>query len=248
MRRVNRNLIKTLSTTALMMTALQAGGDILPVVEYTNYEEVNAVEVMTTSPVTVPMVHEQVTKEVLESRVEPKVVTPTAIVPALATVAPRDNFYVGLGVNAEQTNTHRFGKDRTLGATVKMGYDVSKYLGLELRGSKSFTKEDPLTHDYSVGAYLKPQYPVTKELTLYGLVGYGETKVTYENELAEQGIANNETKQRGLSYGLGLDYMIDNSWSVFADASRLIDKKITKLEGKYAVKVDNVTLGFAKRF
>jgi opacity protein-like surface antigen len=199
---------------------------------------------MTTAPVVAPVVQEVVTQEVVET----KVVTPTAIVPALATVAPRDNFYVGLGVNAEQSNTHRFGKDRTLGATAKMGYDVSKYLGLELRGSKSFTKEDPLTHDYSVGAYLKPQYPVTKDLTFYGLVGYGETKVTYENELAEQGIANNETKQRGLSYGLGLDYMIDNSWSAFVDATRLIDEKTTKLEGRYAVKVDNVTLGITKRF
>ena len=234
-------MIKALSTTALMMTALNAGGDILPIEEYINHEEVQAVELVETVSLVAP-VEETVDEVVTQEESTVKVKQPILVADA------KGNFYVGVGVNAEQTNTHRFGKDKTLGATVKMGYDVSKYLGLELRGSKSLTKEDQLTHDYSVGAYLKPQYPVTKDLTVYGLVGYGQNRVTYENELAEQGIRNNRTTQNGLSYGLGLDYMLDESWSAFADATRLIDKKTTKLEGKYAIKVDNVTLGLAKRF
>jgi len=235
------NIIKALSTTALMMSALQAGGDILPVVEYVNYEEVKAIEVVESSMVVEPAVSvPEVVKTDVKSKVEEK--------QPILVADSKGNFYVGVGVNAEQTNTHRFGKDKTLGVTMKMGYDVSKYLGLELRGSKSLTKEDQLTHDYSVGAYLKPQYPVSKDLTVYGLVGYGQNRVTYENELAEQGIRNNRTTQNGLSYGLGADYMINESWSAFADATRLIDKKTTKLEGKYAIKVDNVTLGLAKRF
>jgi len=236
------NMIKALSTTAIMMTALQAGGDILPVVEYTNYEEVKAVEMLEPTMIA-PVVKEVVQSEVVAPKVEPK-----AVVPVVPVVSPKGKFYAGLGVNAEQSNTYRFGKDKTIGATAKMGYDVSKYLGLELRGSKSLTKEDQLTHDYSVGAYLKPQYPVTDALTLYGLVGYGQNRVTYENEIAEQGIANNRTTQNGVSYGAGIDYMLNNSWSAFVDATRLIDKETTKLEGKYAVKVDNVTLGVAKRF
>ena len=247
MRRVNRTIIKALSTTALMMSAVQAGGDILPMEEYVNYEEVQAVEIMAPSPTVVPVVKEVVQVEVLAPNVEPKIVTPEAIAPMVA-VAPKGAFYVGVGVNAEQSNTQRFGKDKTVGGTLKMGYDLSKYFGVELRGSKSFTKEDQLTHDYSVGAYLKPQYPVTNALTLYGLAGYGQSRVTYENEVAEQGIANNRTTQNDFSYGAGIDYMIDNSWSAFLDATRLIDKETTKLEGKYAIKVDNVTLGVAKRF
>ena len=239
MRKINKIIIKALSTTALMMTALHAGGDILPTVEYTTYEEVNASEVVDSTIMVEPAVTEIVKTEG-KSKVEEK--------QPILVADSKGNFYIGVGVNAEQTNTHRFGKDKTLGATMKMGYDFSEYFGLELRGSKSLTKEDQLTHDYSVGAYLKPQYPVSKDLTIYGLVGYGQNRVTYENELAEQGIRNNRTTQNGFSYGLGVDYMLDESWSAFADATRLIDKKTTKLEGKYAIKVDNVTLGLAKRF
>ena len=157
-------------------------------------------------------------------------------------------FYAGLGVSVERVNSHIFSQETVTGVTGRIGYDFSKYLGVEFRGTMGVSDGDKLGHDYSYGLYLKPQYPVTKELSIYALAGYAQSKISFDNELDFNGIGNNYTTQNGFSFGAGLEYILNEDWSLFVDATRLIDKSTTQVEGKYAIKVDGVTFGFIYHF
>jgi opacity protein-like surface antigen len=157
-------------------------------------------------------------------------------------------FYAGLGVSVERVNSYIFPKETVTGVTGRVGYDFSKYLGVEFRGTIGVSDGDKLGHDYSYGLYLKPQYPVSKEVSIYALAGYAQSKISFDNEVAFNGIRNNYTTQNGFSFGAGLEYRLNESWSLFVDATRLIDKSTTQVEGKYAIKVDGLTFGFVYRF
>jgi len=157
-------------------------------------------------------------------------------------------FYAGLGVSVERVNSHVFPKETVTDITGRVGYDFSKYLGVEFRGTMGVSDGDKLGHDYSYGLYLKPQYPVTKELSIYALAGYAQSKISFDNEVAFNGIHNNYTIQNGFSFGVGVAYKLDEDWSLFVDATRLIDKSTTQVEGEYAIKVDGVTFGFVYHF
>jgi len=158
------------------------------------------------------------------------------------------NFYVGLGVSAAQVNSHVYDKETLLDVSAKVGYNLSKYLAIEFRGSIGVNDGDKLGHEYSSGIYLKPQYPVDDDLTLYALLGYAQSKITFENEEAFNGVRNNYTTQNGFSFGLGLDYKLSEDWSLFVDAIRYIDESTTRLEGKYGIKVDAITFGVSYHF
>jgi opacity protein-like surface antigen len=157
-------------------------------------------------------------------------------------------FYAGLGVSAGQVESHYYGKDTVVGVTGKVGYNLSKYLAVEFRGTKGLKDGSQLGLDYSYGLYLKPQYPVNADLSVYGLLGYAQTKISFDNEVAFNGISNNYTTQNDFSFGVGLDYKLNEDWSLFIDVMRLIDKETTQLEGKYASRVNAITFGFVYHF
>ena len=106
-------------------------------------------------------------------------------------------------------------QDRQIGFTGRLGYDFMNYLGAELRGTYGFAKVDNGYTKYKqVGAYLKPNYDITDALNLYGLIGASKANGA--------GIAPATT---GLSYGLGLDYSLSDSFSIFTDYLNLMYKK-----------------------
>jgi len=158
------------------------------------------------------------------------------------------DFYAGLGISVGQVKSHVYGRDTVVGITGKVGYNFSKYLAVEFRGSKGVREGDQLGLDYSYGLYLKPQYPVNEELSIYALAGYAQTKISFENEVAFNGISNDYTTQNGFSYGLGLDYKLNEEWSLFVDVMNNINKSTTKPEGKYAINVNTLTFGFVYHF
>jgi opacity protein-like surface antigen len=158
------------------------------------------------------------------------------------------NFYAGLGISVGQVKSHYYGKDTVIGVTAKAGYNFSEYFAVEFRGSKGLRDGDQLGLDYSYGLYLKPQYPLNEKVNLYGLLGYAQTKISFDKEVAFNGISNNYTTQSGLSFGVGLDYQLNKNWSLFVDVMRLIDKSTTRPEGKYAIQANALTFGFVYHF
>jgi len=155
--------------------------------------------------------------------VQTPAVTPPVDPTPLVSAAPL-GFYLGGGLTAiAARETHEdwanvFSEekhqDRQLGFTGRLGYDFMDYLGAELRGTYGFAKKaSGYTKFKQVGAYLKPNYDITDDFNLYGLLGYSKTNTS--------GLATNS----GFSYGFGLDYDITNKVSVFTDMVNYMKKK-----------------------
>ena len=174
---------------------------------------------------------------------EAEVVEIPAVIAAMGS-----NIYVGGGLSVDSVNSFLYGTDTVYSGLVRVGYDFNEYLGLEARGTVGVSDGDELSHDYSYGLYLKPQYAINDTYTVYGLVGYASTKISFDNEVAFNGIRNDHTTQNGFSFGAGIDYKLSKVWSLFLDATRLIDESVVKPEGEYAVKVDSIALGASFRF
>jgi opacity protein-like surface antigen len=168
--------------------------------------------------------------------------TPVAVVPSMETKVP-SNFYIGLGIGLAQINSELYEEDSIVDATLKVGYNLHKYLAVEARGSMGLSDGDKLGHDYSYGLYLKPKYPIYETFSVYGLLGYAKSKISFENEVAFNGITNDYTEQDGFSFGAGAEYSLNNHWSLSLEAVRYIDESNTKPEGTYAIKVDTANIG-----
>ena len=107
------------------------------------------------------------------------------------------------------------------------GYNVNEYFAVE--GRYSFLAEDDYAFrqanvvvenvgevDGSVWAiFLKPQYPVTPEFKVYGLLGYGETTLTADEDIVSE--------EGAFQYGLGGAYSVTRNVEVFADWTRALD-------------------------
>jgi opacity protein-like surface antigen len=149
-----------------------------------------------------------------------------------------DRLYVGAGAtmvsNSNKYYTTYFdsiysGKDslNTTQAMVDVGYKINKYLALEGRywmgSSKSSTLSYVLdTYDYSAktsayGIYVKPMYPITAEMNVYTLAGYGNTKV---QGIVLDNVRYSESKS-GFQYGAGADYKVTKNISLFSDYVKL---------------------------
>lgn len=152
-------------------------------------------------------------------------------------------FYIGAGVGMEDLNSHDFDEDPLFGGSVKMGYGLHKYLGVELRAERSFSSGDQLEHPYSVGIYAKPQLHLGKNFTMYGLVGYGQSKLEFPDEVTFNGKVENETIANDISYGGGMEYRLTRGLSMFVEAVQQIDDSITQDGGKYAINEKGVYVG-----
>jgi OOP family OmpA-OmpF porin len=152
--------------------------------------------------------------------------------PAVSPVAEVESempFYVGIGAlmssltrdpcpcNPDGPNLD----DHRYGVIARAGWNFHDYFGLEGRylrtfGEKAFSKVE------HYGLYLKPYYPLTEQSNIYALIGYGKTKVKYDN-----GIFNYNTNSRycyvnenGFAYGLGFEYDFEKKSSLLSSERR----------------------------
>ena len=144
------------------------------------------------------------------------------VAPAVAPVAPVvdvNPFYIGLGLLWSGTSRdcpcasgNRL-KETTYGVIGRIGYDFNKYIGVEARALKaSIDKDFAETTHY--GIYLKPQYPVTDKLNIYGLIGYGKTKIECSHPSIPAGTKMYD--KSGLSVGIGMEYDLSKDKPVAA--------------------------------
>jgi len=177
MKKIQLSVLALLASTNLIM----AGGDLVEVTPY-EIEDIKSAEVVEVLP---PV------KEV--------VVQPPVVVAEPSSVSP---IYVGAGVTAARYRTNcackgsKSGVDKTAGIMGRVGYDFNKYMGLEARAMYTSIKENggKIKH---VGAFVKPMYPVTNELTVYGLGGLAKTTTVGTLQ---------RTDVNGLAFGAGLEY------------------------------------------
>jgi opacity protein-like surface antigen len=111
-------------------------------------------------------------------------------------------------------------QDRQVGLTARLGYDFMDNLGAELRGTVGVSEENEGMDSFQqIGAYLKPNYDITEELNLYGLVGASSANLADPQDM--------DSQESGLSYGLGLDYAVSDKISVFTDVLNYLKKSDT---------------------
>ena len=157
----------------------------------------------------------------------------TEVVPVQQT----NKFYIGAGANYNKNRSQLY-SGNSMGVSLRVGYDFYKYASVELRGIYGVSDKKSLILDYSYGAYLKLHYAITDKIDIYSLVGYAKTKI--ENKAL---LSNNTTTQKDFSYGAGVEYKVKDKVSIYVEALRLIDKKVTIAGDKYASKVTNVEVG-----
>jgi OOP family OmpA-OmpF porin len=189
----------TISIIALMALSSQsyAGGDILPKEEYEAEIVVAEVE---------PFI-EEVKIEVVKPVV--KEVKAEVIVPL---VKEHSGWYAGAGLVAGRTSTVHC-EDITYGVMAKVGYDFNEYVGVEARGVRTNWEYEGSKIKH-VGAFIKPQYPASEDVNVYGLVGYGKTTTSHIQNIDETGLA----------YGAGVEYALSEDMNLFVDYERLLEK------------------------
>ena len=130
----------------------------------------------------------------------------------VVTKAEKDNsqWYIAGGLVAGQAKASDC-EDKTYGFIAKVGYDFSEYIGVEVRGFRTNWDYEggKLKH---LGAFLKPQYSVSKDFKVYGLAGYAKTSMGNKRAFSDTGLA----------YGAGLDYALTENFGIFADYERLV--------------------------
>ncbi len=196
---------QSLVAIAALSTLSFAGGDINPV---TVFEQ---------EPVVVPVEPVVVPKAVVKAPPPP----PPA--PKPKPVAKPLGVYVAGGLTNIAVSTdgsanlfsEQVGQDRQVGFTGKIGYDFMDYLGAELRGTYGLSKQTNNKFQ-QIGAYLKPNYNITDEFNLYGLLGASRANLN--------DTALSTATDTGLSYGIGVDYDVTDSISVFTDALNYLNK------------------------
>lgn len=134
--------------------------------------------------------------------------------------------------------TSRVRESKSYGVNLRAGYDFNEYIAVE--GRYLYTpwgdKDRTLKH---YGIYLKPTAPVTDNMDIYALIGYGKTECETLSD-----------SYKGLAWGVGTEYVFgknDNGtkdgWGVYAEYSRPL-----KVSGDKNIKTDVVTGGVAYHF
>jgi len=142
------------------------------------------------------------------------------IAPVVAPVAgdSPNPFYVGVGLMWAGISRDCFQagctpevvrlKDSTWGGIIRAGWEYNQYVGIEARALTTAFDEDWADRTTHYGIFLKPQYPVSENINIYGLLGYGHTEVDTKC------VAINDTyKYDGFSWGVGLEYDLSDTAS-----------------------------------
>jgi len=162
----------------------------------------------------------------------------------------KSNFYAGFALSAlsvrESGATLNFasgetGADRIGNATLLAGYDINSYVAVEARYTTAITSDDKAKMS-GISIFLKPQYEVSDELALYGLLGYGKVKIDSKNH------SNVDVSKGGFQWGLGLSYDITPEISTFVEYASLAHNMDGTFLTDDSASVDALSIGLTYRF
>ncbi len=150
-----------------------------------------------------------------------------------------NNWYAGASYGGQEISLP--GRDFNTAGLIA-GYEINHFIALETRisvGTSGYSSvysgtKDKYSEDIdSQGMFLlKASYPLLETLSIYGLVGYTSTKLEIEGFGAYNDINDNIVGSfqfthtetfNGASYGVGLDYQVSDSISIFFEHQVLPD-------------------------
>jgi opacity protein-like surface antigen len=139
------------------------------------------------------------------------------------------------------------------------GYKINEYIAVEGRYWLGLT-EEAFEFDNAFfgrfeseaiawGVYAKPMYPVTNELDVYALIGYG-TASAKGIKLKDGSV--HDIDVAGLTWGIGAAYSFTENISVFADYVDFQDDEVVikgkTLGGKFNHAFDSINIGVSYKF
>lgn len=145
---------------------------------------------------------------------------------------------MGVGLNMTTFKDAKC-EDITYGVTVRLGYDVNQYVGIEGRLTKTNWEYEGAKVEH-MGFFAKPMLPINENLHFYGLLGFGKTTTGNKKVFSDTGFAwglginyyfNDEEEERENHQGLGL----------FLDYENLLQKSNTPT-------FDSLNVGLMYRF
>ena len=173
------------------------------------------------------------------------------VVEAIPVVEDYSSFYVGAGYSYVSADID--GTEEGNAYSLIAGYNYNQYIAIEGRYIRTFGDMevsndqsflDRPDGDYerevtSAAIFLKPQYPVSEEFTVYGLLGYGAVDARL-------------TDADGFQWGLGAKYMITANVGVFIDYTSLYDGDMDNVEtfvnNTWDSQITSTNIGFTYSF
>ena len=170
----------------------------------------------------------------------------TAILITSTLIFAQPNNYISIGFGKSKSNSYTIPKESDNEITIRYGYELFNFLGIEARGEFFASGGKRLEHIISYGIFLKPNIDLYSRINLYGLYGYTRNILSKKSKTHSD---KDTTIQDDFSYGGGLEYGVNqNNLFLYADYIRYIDKSTTNDDGKYAIKIDTLSLGLTMKF
>ncbi|HIP28672.1 MAG TPA: porin family protein [Sulfurovum sp.] len=155
-------------------------------------------------------------------------------------------------------NNHKLGADYS-SIMFQGGYKFNEYIAVEGRywlglTDEAFELENQFFSRFESdalawGIYAKPMYPVTEELDVYALLGYGSAAA---NGIALKDGSVHDVDVDGFSWGLGVAYSFTENISIFADyvdfQDDTVEIKGSTLNGTFEHAFDAINLGVSYKF
>ena len=136
----------------------------------------------------------------------------------------------------------------------QVGYQVNPYIAMEFRywfsvssgdySSNTLYPLNPNAYDSfdAWGMYLKPMYPVTPELSVYGLLGF--SGVTIDADYGSYLLYNDNS----FSWGGGASFDVTPNIALFVDYVQLFNGRLEFYEYSQDTKVDTFNFGVTYKF
>jgi len=138
-------------------------------------------------------------------------------------------------------------QDRLGNLTLNAGYDFNQYIAVEARYTTTISDED-IVEMSGWSLFVKPQYPVTEDFTIYALLGFGGVTVDGINAIRPVNVDDSS-----FQWGLGVSYSLKNATDynieIYADYTSLAkDMDGVYWNGDLQTSVDALTVGVVYRF
>ncbi|MEA3455983.1 MAG: outer membrane beta-barrel protein [Campylobacterota bacterium] len=165
-------------------------------------------------------------------------------------------FYGGIALAATSTRgsnadlsffSEKDGQDRLGNLTLNAGYDFNQFVAVEARYTTDISNED-IVEMSGWSLFVKPQYPVSEDFTIYALLGFGGVTVDGIHPIRPVHVDDNSF-QWGLGISYSLKNAIDYNIEIYADYTSLAkDMDGVYWNGDLQTSVDALTVGVAYRF
>ena len=172
------------------------------------------------------------------------------IIPPKQSISVSSNFYIGGAlslVSAREANvdadffSDKEGQDRLGNLVFLGGYNYNKYLALEGRITTTIAKKD-FTKLTSYSLFVKPQYHINDNFTVYALLGVGHIKLDKNNG------SNVDVSKTSFQWGIGANYNITDKWAIFADYTSLANNVSGRILSSNKADVDSINIGVIYSF